>query len=74
MTVYITIPTRLAWSQRMNSELDSEAVGVRMERLACHESGRLGGASVQVNATDGSGRWRVLHWPKDALAFWADRP
>lgn len=43
-----------------------------MQKLACFEAHRLGGANVQVNATDGGGVWRVLHWPADGLAYWVE--
>lgn len=56
----------------MAHDLWSDAVGNRMQRLACFEAHRLGGASVQVNATDGGGVWRVLQWPAEGLAYWLE--
>lgn len=70
MTVYITLPTRPKWSQRMNSDLESEAVEIRMQKIACYEANRLPGLDIEVWATDGSLRWKKLHWPANELSFW----
>lgn len=72
--VMISVDTKPGWSQRMASTLDSEAVEIRMQRLACHESNRLPSREIIVRACDDQGSgWKILHWPVDALAYWEIR-
>lgn len=70
MTVYISVDSRPGWSQRIEAELHTERVEVRMHKIACHEANKRPNIEVIVRATDGSGRWSALHWPPEALSYW----